>query len=88
MSGIKVDTIQKQHMEMNVEIKRTAEALDQCHCTGLCRSRSKARFVRQVRGDGAVDDAQYPGYDFGFAGKQEAKWKRYTKHPLAHGLKR
>jgi hypothetical protein len=53
MLGINVDTIQKQHMEMNVEIERTAEALDQCHCAGLCHSHSKTRFVRQVGGDGA-----------------------------------
>jgi hypothetical protein len=27
------------------EIERTAEALDQRHCTGFCHSRSKTRFV-------------------------------------------
>ena len=43
--GINVGTIQKQHVEMNIEIERTAEALDQRHCTGFCRSRSRTRFV-------------------------------------------
>jgi hypothetical protein len=72
MPGINVDTMQKQHMEMNVEIERTAEALDQCHCAGLCRSHSKARLVRQVRGDGAVDNSQHLTHDSRLAGKQKA----------------
>jgi hypothetical protein len=43
-------------MKMDVQIQRTAKALDQRHCTGLCRSWSKTRFVGQVRSDGAVDE--------------------------------
>ena len=30
---------------MDVEIERAAEALDQCHYNGLCRSRGEACFV-------------------------------------------
>ena len=71
MPGINVDTIQKQHMEMDVQVQRAAEALDQGHGTSLCKGFCKARFVCQVRGDGAVDDAQYPGHGLGVAGKQK-----------------
>jgi hypothetical protein len=48
-------------MKMDVEIERPTKSLDQSHCTRLCRGFCKARFVRQVRGDGAIDNAQYPG---------------------------
>jgi len=61
MPGINVDTIQKQHMKVNIQIQSTAKPLDQGHRTSLYKGFCKARFVCQVRGDGAVDDAQHPG---------------------------
>jgi len=70
--GINVDTIQKQHVEMGVEIQRTTEALDQRHCTGLCRSWSKACFVGEVRSDSAVGNAQCLAHDSRLTGKQKA----------------
>lgn len=57
---------------MYVEIERAAESLEQGHRTGLCYRLCEARFMRQVRGDGAVDDTQYPGHDSGISGKQKA----------------
>jgi len=45
---------------------------------GLC----KARFVRQMRGDGTVDDAQRHGHDFRITGKQKSQWERHTEDPL------
>jgi hypothetical protein len=108
--GINVDTIQKQHVEMGVEIQRTrltahqdrflpaanrnlgfacaAEALDQRHCTGLCRSWSITRFVGEVRSDSAVDDAQCLTHDSRLTGKQKAQRERYAEDPLPHRLMR
>jgi hypothetical protein len=83
-----VYSIQEQHMKMDIEIERTAEALDQGHGAGLCHGLCKARFVCQMRGDGTEDNAQHPGHDFGVTGKQKTQWKRYTQYPLAHGLMR
>ena len=69
--GINVDTIQKQHMKVNIQIQSTAKTLDQGHRASLYKGFCKAGFMCQVRGDGAVDDAQYPGHDLGIAGKQK-----------------
>ena len=60
------------------QVQRTAETLDQSHCAGLCRRLCEARFVAQVRGDSAVDNAQHPGHGLRVAGKQKAQWKRYA----------
>jgi len=35
--------------------------------TGLCHGFCKARFVCEVCGDGAIDDAQYLGHNFGIS---------------------
>ena len=36
----------------------------------------KARLMDQVRGNGPLDDAQYPGNDLGVSGKQQAQRQR------------
>src|SRR5210317_1679952 len=74
-------------MKMDIQIQRTAETLDQGHCAGLCHGFCKARLVRQVRGDGAIDNPQHPGHGFGVAGKQKPQRKRYAKHPLARAAR-
>ena len=40
-----VHAIQKQHVKMNVQVQRTAEALNQGNCTSLCHGLCEARFV-------------------------------------------
>ena len=40
-----VHTIEKQHVEMDVEVQRTAEALDQGHCTGLQQALLLSHFI-------------------------------------------
>jgi len=64
-----VYSIQKQHVEVDIQVQRTAETLDQGHRASLYKGFCKAPFMCQVRGDDAVGDAQYPGHDFGVAGK-------------------
>jgi hypothetical protein len=39
-----VDTDGEQHVEMHVQIERTAKSLDQCHRTGLCVLPGEPRF--------------------------------------------
>ena len=45
-----------------------------------------SRFLDQMRGNDAVNDAQHPPHDLGPAGKQETQLEWETQHPLAHGL--
>ena len=44
---------------MNVEIERTAEALDQRHRAGLCRIRSATGWVNQIARNHPLDDAEH-----------------------------
>jgi hypothetical protein len=43
---------------MDVQVERTAEALDQRDRTGLCRRLRVAGFPDQMRGKGPIDDAR------------------------------
>ena len=79
-----VHPIQKQHMKVDIQVQCAAKSLDQGHGAGLCHRLCEARFVRQVRGDGTVDDTQCAGHDFGITGKQKPQRKGYAKHPLSH----
>lgn len=81
-----VHAVEKQHMEVNIEVQRTAEALDQGDRAGLGRLTEEARLPDQVRGDAAVDNAEYPTHDLRPARKQEAQRVRNAQHPLAHRL--
>ena len=55
--------------QVDVEVKRTAEALDQGDRAGLGRLTRKAGLLAQVRGDAAVDDAEHPAQEIGAAGE-------------------
>jgi len=83
-----IHSLQKQHMKVNIQIQSTAKALDQGHRASLYKGFCKARFMCQVRGDGARDDTQHFAHGFGLTGKQKSQRKRHTEDPLAHGLMR
>ena len=68
-------TVQKQHMEMNIQIQRTAEALDQHHCAGLRDGFGVTGYVGQVRGNGSINDAQHLAHDGGLAGQLGLKFE-------------
>ena len=74
------------HSKVDVEIQRTAEALDQGDRAGLGRLTGEPGLLDQVRGDAAVDDAEHPAHDRGAAGEQETQRIRDAQHPLAHRL--
>ncbi len=67
MLVINVNTIQKQHVD--VEINRSPKTLDYGDGTGVCRGLCAAGFMGQVGGDGAVDDSQYFTHNGWFAGE-------------------
>lgn len=46
--GFRVNPIQEQHMEMYIEIERTAEPLDQRHRTGLRGLSGESRLLNQM----------------------------------------
>ena len=55
--------IEKQHTELEESVERTAEALDQRDRAGVCRAGFVAGFSDQMRGQGAVGDAEHPAHD-------------------------
>jgi hypothetical protein len=81
-----VHAVQKEHVEVDIEIKRPPKSLNQGDGPGMCGGFGIAGLVGQVRGNGAVDDAQHLAHDFGLTGKQKAQRERYAQHPLPHRL--
>lgn len=55
-----VHPVEEEHVEVDVEVQRAAEALDQGDRAGLGRLTRKARLLDQVRGYAAIDDAEHP----------------------------
>ena len=71
-------------MEMDIQVERTAEALDQRDGTGLCRRLRVAGFPDQMCGKGPIDDAQHLAHDRRPAGKQKPERVWETQHPFTH----
>lgn len=82
-----IDPVEEQHVEVQVQIQRAAETLDQGDRAGLRRLPREARLLDQVRSDAPVDDAEHPAHDLGAAREQEAQRIRDTQHPLTHRLR-
>jgi len=51
--------IQKQHVEMDIQVEGATKALDQRDRAGLCRLAGEACFVDQMRRQYAIDNAQH-----------------------------
>lgn len=73
-----VNTIQKQHVKVHIEIQRTAESLDQRYRAGLRCLSSESCFLDQVGREGPVHDPQHTPHQFRAAGEQESQLKRKT----------
>jgi len=86
VSSRDVHAVQEQQVEVDVEIQRTAEALDQGHGARLRPRVRQSGFPDQMRRDRPVDDAQHLAHDLRGARKQKPQCKRHTQHPLPHGL--
>ncbi|ODJ86376.1 hypothetical protein CODIS_34360 [Candidatus Thiodiazotropha endolucinida] len=76
-----VDTVKEEHVEMHVQIERTAESLDQCHRTGLCSFSSKSRLLNKMGRYGPVNDPQHPPNQLRTAGEQKPQLKWEAQHP-------
>ena len=72
------------HINVNVEVQRAAEALDQRHRAALRDGAVNARLVRQPAADHALHDRQYRPDGIRFAGEQEPQGVREAQHPLPH----
>ena len=49
--------------QVDIQIERAAEPLDQGYCSGLGRLTGKARLIDQMCGNATVDDAQHLTHD-------------------------
>jgi len=53
------NSVEEQHLEVDVDVQRAAEALDQRHRAGLDRLTEEPRLLGQVHGDAPVDNAEH-----------------------------
>lgn len=79
-----VHAVEPQHVEVNIQVQRAAEALDQGHRTALRRIPRHAGLIGKPTGDHTMHDAQHRADGIRFAGEQEAQRVRETQHPLPH----
>jgi hypothetical protein len=59
-------------MQMDIQVERRPEALNECDGTSVSRGFFVTGFPGQMRGDGAVNDAQYTTHDVWATSKQKA----------------
>lgn len=67
-----IHPVENQHVEVDVEVQRAAEALDLCHRAGLGRLAGESRLFDHARGDAAVNNTEHTGHDLRAADEQEA----------------
>jgi hypothetical protein len=85
---LNINTIEKQHVKMHIEIDRTTKMLNQGNCLGVGRRFCMTRFFTYMRGDSAIDNAQCFTHDRRSTGEQKSKLIWDSQHPLAHRLLR
>lgn len=75
-----VHSIEEAHVKVNVEVQRAAETRDQRDRAGVGGLVRKACLLDQVRGDGALDDAEHLFHERRPSGEQKpnGKGKRST----------
>jgi len=86
VGALDIHPVEEQHMEVNIQIQRTAKTLDQRDRAGVRRLMRQSGLLDQVRSNHPVNDAEHLAHDRRAAGEQETQWKRKTQHPLAHRL--
>jgi len=86
IAALNIHSVEEQHVQVDVQVERAAETLDQGDHTSLGRLAGKPRLRDQVRGDAAVDKGQHMTHDRRAAREQEAQRIRDAQHPLAHRL--
>jgi hypothetical protein len=78
VGAIHLNSIEKQHVEMYVQIQLTTEGLDECDNTGMCHFMGPPDFFDQVCGDNTVDSTQHLPPCGRAAGKQDAQRLRQS----------
>ena len=73
-------------MEVDIQIERGPESLDQYHRAGVTGLRALAGLVDQMGGNHPVDETQHAPHELRAASKQESQRKGEAEHPLTHGL--
>jgi hypothetical protein len=81
-----VDPIKEQHVQVNIQVQRGAEALDQGNGAGAGAGRnSQARVVDQEGRDTALDHRQHLSQYIRLGCEQESQRKRKRQHELTNG---
>ncbi len=83
-----IDTIEKQHVKVDIQVQRGSEALDQGDRSGWGFAFRHSGLVGQMGRDRPRYYAQYLAHQLGIGGKQEAQRKGHCQHPLTDGLNR
>ena len=60
-----IHPVEEQHEEVDIQIERAAGTLYQGICPGLGRHTGKTRFLSQMCGNAALDNAEHPAHDTG-----------------------
>lgn len=81
-----INPVEKQHVKVDVEIERAAEALDEGDRAGVRAAAGEARLADEITRDAAVDDAEHAREGARVAGEQKAQREGQAQHPLAQGL--
>lgn len=78
-----IHPVQKQHVEMDVQVQGRAEALDQGDRPSGSFLAGQSGLPGQVGGDRPGHDTQHPAHQLRVGGKEEAQRERDGQHPLA-----
>lgn len=78
----RVHPVEKQSVEVDVQVRRRAEALDQRLGAGVANAAGKSGTLQQVARDRAIPHAQHPRQRSGVRGQQEPQRMGQRQHPL------
>lgn len=67
-----IHAVQKQHVEMDIQIQGAAKSLDQGYSPGLGAGAGMPNLLDEMSLDGPVDETEHPALDLGPAREQEA----------------
>ena len=79
-----IHPIEHQAMQINVQVSRRAEALDERERTAMSLAALESRLLDQKCGNDAVDALQQRREQIGMGGQQDAQGDREREHPLPH----
>ena len=79
-----IDTVKVELVEVNIEVNRTAKALDQRHDTRLGLGFLKACFLAKVERNGVRYDVEHLTHDLRSDCQEEPNLDGKADHPLAN----